>query len=235
VVEVTDLTVRYDGFTLGPLSLSLRPGERVALVGPNGAGKSTTLRAISGRLSRYDGSVKVLGSEAREASVELRGRVGVLGEELLGFGWMTVGEHFRLLASFYPTWDEELVARLARRTGLPWDHRLANLSKGTRVKTSLVAAVAFRPELLLLDEPTSGIDPVMRAEILSQVHEYAPPGGERALVFSTHILEDVETLADRVILLLDGRVVRDGSAEELRRREPGRSLSAILLGELDRA
>lgn len=234
MVAVTDLTVRFDGFTLGPLSLELRPGERVALVGPNGAGKSTTLRAIAGRLSRYQGSVRVLGSEARDAPVELRSRVGVLGEELLGFDWMTVREHMQLLAAFYPTWDEERVARLARRMELPWDTRLANLSKGNRVKVSLVAALAFGPEVLLLDEPTSGIDPVMRAELLSQVDECAPLGGECAVVFSTHILEDVEALADRVILLSDGRVLRDGRTEELRRRDPDRPLSAILLADLGR-
>jgi len=234
MVEVTGLTVRYDGFTLGPLSLALRPGERLALVGPNGAGKSTTLRAIAGRLSRYEGSVKVLGSEAREAPVELRGRVGVLGEELLGFGWMTVREHLRLLARLYPTWDDRLADHLARRAGLSWETRLANLSKGSRVKASLVAALAFGPHLLLLDEPTSGIDPVMRAEVLSLVDQCAPLGGERAVVFSTHILEDVETLGNRVILLRDGRVLYDGGTEELRRREPSQPLSAILLGALGR-
>ncbi len=235
MVEVTDLAVRFEGFTLGPVSLTLRAGERVALVGPNGAGKSTTLRAIAGRLPTYDGSVRVFGTEAREGPVELRSRVGVVGEELLGFGWMTVAEHLRLLASIYPTWNEERVRWLTDRAGVPRDTRLANLSKGTRVKTSLVAALAFGPDLILLDEPTSGIDPVMRAEIVSLLEAFAPRAGERGVLFSTHILEDVEALADRVILLRDGQVLRDDRTDDLRRRGRGRSLPAILVDALERA
>ncbi|HSM61059.1 MAG TPA: ABC transporter ATP-binding protein [Longimicrobiales bacterium] len=232
MIGLRDLTVSFEGFTLGPLTLDVGPGERVALVGPNGAGTSTTRRSLAGRHTGYAGSARVLGLEVREEPAAARARVGVLPEDALGFGWMTVAEHLRFLSAFFPTWDREYATRLAARTGLPVGTRLANPSKGSRVKLSLVAAEAFRPEVLLLDEPTSGIDPVTRADILALIDECAPRGGGRTVLFSTHILEDVEAVADRVVLLKDGRVLRDAPVHSLRQESPGMPLSTVLLREL---
>lgn len=228
MVTLGGFSVRYPGFTLGPLDVALGTGERVALVGPNGAGKSTTLSAMAGRLRDYGGSLRLAGVEVRTDAAKVREGVGVLPESLLGFGWMTVEEHLSFLKAFFPAWDADYARELCGRLDVPRSSLLANLSKGTRVKVSLVAAEAHRPPLLLLDEPTSGIDPLMRGRLLDVLDECLPSGGERTLVFSTHILEDLDRIADRILLLKEGRLVADAGVAELARESGGGSLSAIV-------
>lgn len=217
MIELSGFAVDFGNFGLGPLSLGIRPGERVALVGPNGAGKSTTLRAIAGLLTGgYVGSVRVGGVEVADAGPAIRHTVGLLPERLPGFGWMTVAEHFAFLASFHPAWDRDRAEELRRRLRVPAGTKLAHLSKGMRIKTSFAATEAYRPAILLLDEPTSGIDPVMRDDLLSLLRECTPPGDGRILVFSSHILEDVERVADRVLLLREGELLEDAAVADLR-------------------
>jgi ABC-2 type transport system ATP-binding protein len=224
--------VRFDGFTLGPLDLGLEAGERLAVVGPNGAGKSTTMRGMAGRLETYEGSAIVNGLEVRDAAVAVRGTVGVLPEELLGFGWMTVADHLDFLPSFYATWDREYAQELRQLLEIPAGTPLADLSKGNRVKLSLLVAEAFRPPVLLLDEPTSGVDPLMRRRVLDLVDQCAPRGGGRTVLFSTHILEDLHRIADRVVLLKDGRIIRDTSLERFVDEAGGASISEVIFEEL---
>lgn len=221
MITLRDVTVRYPGFRLGPLSLSLAAGERIALIGPNGAGKSTLLNAIGARDPGYDGRILWRGEDLRPLVPEIRARIGFLPETLRGYGWMTVEERLRFLAAFFPDWDRRHEAELVRRLDLPVERRVAELSKGTKVKLSFVAAEAHRPPALLLDEPTAGIDPVMRGELLELLGECAPRNGRRLLVFSSHLLEDVAELCDRVVLLREGRLVADVSVDELRGRGPG--------------
>lgn len=232
MIRLQGLEVRYGTFRLGPLSLTLEPGAHVALVGANGAGKSTTLRAMAGLLPHYAGSVTVEGREVREAGPALRARVGLLPERLLGFGWMTVEEHLSFLPAFYPGWDRAYAETLVARMELPGSTRLASLSKGMQVKLSLVVAEAFRPPVLLLDEPTSGIDPLMRDDILSLIRACTARGTGRTVIFSSHILEDVAAVATRVLLLREGRLVADRTVEELRREAGGEALSASILRRL---
>jgi ABC-2 type transport system ATP-binding protein len=232
LVEARNLTVRYPDFTLGPLSLTLRAGERVALVGPNGAGKSTTIKAICGLLPTYEGRAAVEGREVRDAGPGVRARVGVLPERLLGFGWTTVADHLRFLSAFYPTWDAGYAEDLRRLLEVPERTKLAHLSKGMQVRLSLVAAEAFRPPVILLDEPTSGIDPLMRGEILALIKSCASPETGRAVLFSSHILEDIEEVAERVVLLRGGRVLADLSREDLRREAGDEPISKVLYRRL---
>ena len=222
------LRVDYPGFTLGPVDLDFKAGERVALVGANGAGKSTLLKAVAGRIGDYRGTVTVGGAEVRSNLPGIRAGIGFLPERLLGFGWLSVGEHLRLLSNCYPTWDEAYATALAERLRLPLDSKVGTLSKGMAVKLSLVAAEAFRPPVLVLDEPTSSIDPVMRGELLETLDEHAPAGGNRTILYSTHILEDVERFASRVVLLRDGRVVADMSAAEVGAHDSTTPMSTIL-------
>lgn len=229
---IEDLCVGYDEFTLGPVTLSIEAGERVALVGPNGAGKTTTLRAVCGLVPDFAGRILVGGVGVRDLGAAVRTRVGVLPERLLGFGWMTVAEHLRFLAAFHPGWDHAYCAHLCRRLDVPMSTKLANLSKGTQVKVALVAAEAFRPPVLLLDEPTSGIDPLMRGEVLSLLRECAPPNSGRTVVFSSHILEDVEEVADRVILLRAGRLLDDVGMEQIRVEAGAASVSRAIYRRL---
>lgn len=228
MVELDGFGVGYPGFVLGPLDLSLDAGERVALVGANGAGKSTTIRALAGRLEPYAGSVRFRGQEVAEDRICIRGQVGVLPERFLGFPWMSGRDHLDFLSGFYPTWDRTYAAELCEELQVPVEKPLAALSKGNRLKLSLVAAEAFRPPLLLLDEPTSGIDPLMRDHLLETVKRCIPAGGSRAVLFSTHILEDIGPVAERILLLKEGRLVGDVSVHALRAAEPGTTVSEAL-------
>ena len=233
-VRLRGFSVRYSNFFLEPVDLSIDPGERVAVVGANGAGKSTTLKAIAGRLRDYEGRVELGGGDVRSQLPEIRARIGFLPEKLLGFGWMTVGEHLSFLSAFYPTWDQEYAEALLERLELPRTSKVGTLSKGMAVKLSLVGAEAYRPPVLILDEPTSAIDPVMRRELLGIIDECAPGGGDRLVVFSSHILEDVEFIAERVVLMRRGRILEDTTTAELRARHPNAPVSRILLKVLER-
>ncbi len=233
-LQLQDLAVTYPGFRLGPLSLTLEPGERVAIVGPNGAGKTTTMKALAGRLADYEGVVRFGDDDMKDVIPEVRARIGFLPERLEGFGWMTVEEHLDFLRAFFPTWDHAYARELCRRLDVPLETRLARLSAGTKVKVSLIAAEAHRPPVLLLDEPTSGIDPVMRGEILRTVATTLDEAPARLLVFSTHLLEDVERVARRVILIRAGRVVADRSVAELTAESPGHPLARTLYDLLER-
>lgn len=233
-VRLRGFSVRYSNFFLEPVDLSIDPGERVAVVGANGAGKSTTLKAIAGRLRDYEGRVELGRDDIRSQLPEIRARIGFLPEKLLGFGWMTVGEHLSFLSAFYPTWDQEYAEALLERLELPSSSKVGTLSKGMAVKLSLVGAEAYRPPVLILDEPTSAVDPVMRRELLRIIDECAPGGGDRLVVFSSHILEDVEFIAERVVLMRRGRILDDTTTAELRARHPDAPLSQVLLKALER-
>ncbi len=230
-IELRDLSVEYPLFELKPLSLSFRSGERVALVGANGAGKTTVLKALAGTLRSYRGEVLFGGVDARTLLPGLRNHVGVMPERLLGFGWMTVRQHFELLARLYDHWDREYEAELVDRLEIAEAGRLGTLSKGNRAKVAFVSAEAFRPRVLLLDEPTSGLDPVVRRHFIEVVVETFNKGSGRLVLFSSHILEDVEWLAERVLVLRDGRLASDASVQDL--CSAGTNLAAALYALLD--
>jgi ABC-2 type transport system ATP-binding protein len=234
LIVLRKLSVRYPGFTLAPLSLEFKPGERVAFVGPNGSGKTTTLRALAGRLSEYDGTILFDGQDLRTLLPLGRRRIGLLPETLAGYGWMTVRDHLAFLRQFYPHWDAVYAAHLVDTLRVPLDQLIGRLSKGTRVKVSFIAAEACRPPLLLLDEPTSGLDPEVRGELLETILASCDARAERVILFSTHLLEDVELIAERVLLLVDGNLSMDASVAQLRDSHQGSSLSKILYAALSR-
>ena len=233
-IALRQFTVRYSSFTLSPLTLEIQPGERVALVGPNGSGKSTTLRALAGRLTDYDGFILLDGRDLRSLLPLARRGIGLLPEIPAGYGWMTVREHLAFLREFYPTWDAAYAGHLADRLDVPLDKPLGRLSKGTRVKASFVAAEAYRPPLLLLDEPTSGLDPAVRGELLGAILSAVDSESDRVVLFSTHLLEDVEFVANRVLLLTNGTLQLDATVSDLCAAHRGASLARILYAALSR-
>lgn len=234
LIALRRFSVTYPAFTLAPLSLEFKPGERVAFVGPNGSGKTTTLRALAGRLKEYDGSILFDGLELRGLLPLGRRLIGLLPETLAGYGWMTVREHLAFLQDFYPSWDAAYATHLAERLCVPLDQSLGRLSKGTRVKVSFVSAEAYRPSLLLLDEPTSGLDPEVRGELLDTIRDSMNAQPERVVLFSTHLLEDVELIADRVLLLENGRLGLDATVAELRASHGNASIARTLYAAMSR-
>ena len=218
-VMVFDSVTRRFGRKLAVDRLSLRvePGTVLGLIGRNGAGKTTCLRLAHGELFADEGSIRVLGLDPRTNGRAVRTRVSLLTEESSLYPWMTVAEILRLGAGLHPRWDRDEERRLVRSLELEPEEKIGTLSRGTRAKVALVLAVACRPELLLLDDPTAGLDPLVRREVLEGVLEAVPAEGG-AVVYASHLVHDVERVADRVAVMDAGRVELQGALEELKQR-----------------
>ena len=215
--RLSGLTKRFPGFQLGPLDLVLEPGTVLALVGPNGAGKTTTLNCMAGLIVPDDGGTEVFGAPVHPAHAAFRRDVGYVGEESGFFQRWTVRRNLAYLTDVVPKWSHDRARRLAERIALPLDTAVNKLSRGNRTKLAMVAALAHGPRLLLLDEPTAGLDPVVRAEVLDVLWEITEDG-EHAVLYSTHVLSDVSRLADELTFLRDGELILRTAREELGER-----------------
>lgn len=217
-VEVSGLIKRFGrNEALSGLDLRVPRGSVFGLVGRNGAGKTTTIRCMLDLLRPDAGDIAVLGMESVRDAVEIRRRVGYVPESPDYYAWMTVAEIFWFNAGFYDTWDDELAARLRRELALPADRRLRDLSRGQRAKVGLALAIAQRPEVLLLDDPTTGLDPAARREFLEATIEHAQESGQTVL-FSTHLLHEMERIADHVAVVHEGRTLLQEALEPLKLR-----------------
>ena len=215
--RLAGLTKRFPGFELGPLELVLEPGTVLALVGPNGAGKTTTLNCMAGLMVADGGTVEIYGAPVHPERTEYRRDVGYVGEENGFFRGWTARRNLDHLARLIPGWSSDRAGRLADRLALPLETQVKALSRGNQTKLSLVAALAHGPRLLLLDEPTAGLDPVVRAEVLDLLWEITEDG-EHAVLYSTHVLSDINRLADELVFLRDGEIVLRSGREELGER-----------------
>lgn len=208
------LIKRFPGFQLGPLDLVLEPGTVLALVGPNGSGKTTTLNCMAGLMIPDEGNTEVFGNPVRPAQTTYRTELGYVGEESGFFRRWNARRNLDFLARLQPDWSHDRASRLADRFALPLDKPFEKLSRGNQTKLALVAALAHDPRLLLLDEPTAGLDPVVRAEVLDVLWEITEDG-EHAVIYSTHVLSDINRLADELAFLRDGEVVLRSGRDEL--------------------
>jgi ABC-2 type transport system ATP-binding protein len=213
LVEVHDLAVRRDGFTLEVPAWALGRGEVIGLVGPNGAGKTTLLETIAGLRPADSGTVTVLGQNPWSEPVSVRSRLGFMTDDMPLLA-MSVGGLLRTLSGYYPSWDRELVDELLDRFKLDPRAKVHKLSRGQGTRIRLITAMAFRPRVLLLDEPATGLDVAGRRSLLESVLEVVHDP-ERSVVVSSHMLADVERVADRLLVLDDGEVVTEGRTDEL--------------------
>jgi ABC-2 type transport system ATP-binding protein len=197
------------------LDLSVEPGTVLGLVGRNGAGKTTSLRLALGLLFADEGRIDVLGMDPVERALEVRTRVSLLSEESHLYSWMTVREVLDFGARLHPRWDPDLERSLVKRLDLDPAQVIRTLSRGTKAKVALVLGVSCRPDLLLLDDPTAGLDPLVRREVLEGVLEALPAEGG-AVVYASHLIHDVERVADRVAFLDEGRLRLEGPLETLK-------------------
>jgi len=205
-IVIESFTRRYGSHVaVDDLSLEVPRGSIFGLLGQNGAGKSTTIRTLLNLLQPTSGRLSVLGLDSVTGSLALRRRVGYLPEDPAYYLWMTVDEIVRFNAAFYPTWDRSLVDALLERLGLPRHRRLRALSRGMQAKVGLVLALGPRPEVLILDDPTSGLDPVVRREFLEAILANTQSEGGTVL-FSTHLLHEMERVADEVAILHEGKL-----------------------------
>jgi ABC-2 type transport system ATP-binding protein len=206
-IATSDLTCHY-GRTeaVRGLTLTVQPGSIFALLGPNGAGKTSTVRMLMNILRPSGGRATVLGVDSRRLGVNELATIGYVSENQKLPTWMTVGELLAFCRPLYPSWDEALCRKLLGDFDLRGDAKIASLSRGMRVKAALVSSLACRPRLLVLDEPFSGLDPVVRDDLVHGVLELA--GQEQWTVFiSSHDLDEVERLVDTAAFIDAGRLV----------------------------
>ncbi len=218
IIETTGLTRRF-GKTeaVHDLTLAVPEGCVLALLGANGAGKTTTLKLLMNLLAPTAGSARVLGVDSRKLGEKEFARIGYVSEGQEQPRWMTVRQLLDYCRPFYPTWDRQLEATLLRRFELPADRKLQELSRGMLMKAALLSSLAYRPKLLVLDEPFSGLDALVRDEFIEGVLEVTALG-EWTVVVSSHEIEEVERLADRVAMLDGGRLALDETTEALQAR-----------------
>lgn len=214
-IEIHGVTRRFGAKrALDDVTLDVPRGVVFGLVGANGAGKTTLIRHVLGLLRAQTGRVRVFGADPVADPVGVLSRVGYLSEESDLPGWMRVGELIRYTQAFYPTWDEAYAADLRERFALDPRAKVKHLSKGQRARAGLLIALAYRPELLVLDEPSSGLDPIVRRDILGAIVRTIADEG-RTVLFSSHLLDEVERVSDHVAMLNQGRLVFAGRLEEI--------------------
>lgn len=216
VIAITDLIRRFGTKTvLESVSLYVPKGSVFGLVGENGAGKTTLIKHILGLLRAEEGMVKVFGTNPVADPVGVLGRIGYLSEQPDLPGWMRVDELIRYMKAFYPQWDASYAAQMLKQFGLNPAQRINTLSKGQTAKAGLLVARAHRPDLLLLDEPSSGLDPLVRRDILEAVIRTVAEEG-RTVFFSSHLLEEIERVSDHIAMLHQGKIVLCGPLDEIK-------------------
>src|SRR5258708_4180153 len=207
VINVSELTRGLGATTdLPSVSVAVPGGAVYGLVGANGGGKTTLIKHVLGLLKAESGSVRVFGLDPVADPVAVLSRIGYLSEENDLPGWMRVDELMRYSRAFYPAWDDAYAEELRQTFALDPAAKIKNLSKGQRARAGLLVALAYRPELLVLDEPSSGLDPIVRRDILGAVIRTIADEG-RTVLFSSHLLDEVEEVADHVTMIDHGRIV----------------------------
>ena len=217
IISVSGLTRRFgNAIALDGVSLELPSGAVYGLVGANGAGKTTLIRHLLGLLRADTGAVRVFDLDPVQDPVAVLSRIGYLSEENDLPGWMRVDELVQYTRAFYPAWDDAYAEELRHAFALDPGARIRTLSKGEKARAGLLVALAHRPELLILDEPSSGLDPIARRDILGAVLRTIAHEG-RTVLFSSHLLDEVEEVADHVTMISHGRIVLSGTLDDLKR------------------
>ncbi len=212
--KISGLTKSFSEFKLGPLDLELEPGMVMGYIGPNGSGKTTTMHCMVGLVKPDGGSVEIFGRENNPNKPEWKLDIGYVGDKHVFYENWSGEKNLNFLKQFYANWDTQFEQELIKRFEIPITKRAKELSSGNRVKLSLIGALAHRPKLLILDEPTAGLDPVVRAEFLDVLFEVIE-NGERAIFYSTHILSDISRIADELTFLNNGQITTKTSKEHL--------------------
>jgi len=202
----------YPHFVLKDIDLAVPEGQVMGLIGPNGAGKSTTLRILMGLVHQDRGQVEVLGRAMPAEQTIAKRDVGFVSEDMRLYKSATLAWHMAFIASIYPEWDAKYAEVLVKRFGLRKDQKVGRLSHGERVKATLLLVLARRPRLMVLDEPTTGLDPVARHEVLSSLME-AVTDEHRTILFSSHNTTDIEQISDQITFIDRGHIVESGDKE----------------------
>ena len=216
-IRIRGLRKSYRHFTLRDVDLDVPRGFVTGLIGPNGAGKTTLIKLVMNLVRRDAGTVKVLGLDNIADEVAVKSRVGFIYDEPPFYHDMSLGASARAIAPFYPGWNDGRFRALADRFGLPLGKRFKALSHGMKMKFALAVALSHDADLLLMDEPTAGLDLAFRRELLDELRAILEDEG-KSVLFSTHITADLERIADFVTFIRDGAIVFTLPKDDLRER-----------------
>ena len=217
-LELSGITVAYEKFTLSNISFSCNGGDILALIGRNGAGKTTTIDSIMGLTTLQSGSVRYNGQPVTKANEhQFKEKVGYVGASQEYYPNIRVGTFLRVVSGFYPHWDRSIIEQYLSSFSIDPDKKLSQLSSGMKVKLSLAIALSHSAEIFLLDEPTAGLDPIVREQVLEILERLARERGA-CILFSSHITQDVEKIASRVLFLVDGTIALNADMKTLDER-----------------
>jgi ABC-2 type transport system ATP-binding protein len=218
VVDIAHLSRTFGSKkALNDVSVAVSRGSVFGLVGENGAGKSTLIKHVLGLWRAQTGTVRVFGMDPVSDATSVLGRIGYLSEQPDLPGWMRVEEVLRYTGAFYPKWDIAYAEELREEFGLDPRARVKTLSKGQRAKLGLIAAQAHSPDLLILDEPSSGLDPIVRRDILEAIIRAVADQG-RTVLFSSHLLDEIERVSDHLAMLHQGRLILCAPLDDVKQR-----------------
>ncbi len=205
-LEINKLRKEYSDFILKDISLKLPSGYIMGLIGPNGSGKTTLIKLILNMTQRKSGEIKIFGMDNLIHEIEIKSRIGFVHEEPHYYSYLKVKEIRSLFSRFYVNWNDDLFYSLCGEFNLPLDRRISALSRGTKMKLSLALALSHNADFLLMDEPTTGLDPVFRRELLRKFTEIIQ-NENKTVLFSTHITSDLERTADYITYIQKGEIL----------------------------
>lgn len=217
ILEIRNLSKRYPGFSLNNLNISLESGYIMGFIGPNGAGKTTTIKLIMNLIRRDAGEIKVFGLDNIRDEIRIKERIGFVYEENYFYDELTLRETRRVIAPFYPGWDDAVFRNYLDHFELPAHKKVKDLSRGMKMKLSLAVALSHNADLIIMDEPTSGLDPVSRNELLEILTEVIQDE-QKGVFFSTHITTDLDKIADYITFIHRGKIVFSEARDSLMER-----------------
>lgn len=233
-IELKSVTKRYDGFTLDNVSFEVPKGCIMGFIGQNGAGKTTTIRSLLNITKIDEGGITLLGLDHAKEEKEIKKRLAVVFDELPFHDFFTANDMAKIFEGIYPHWDNKLYLQYLDRFQLPRKKKIGQFSKGMKMKLQIACALSHNAELLVMDEATTGLDPVVRDEILHIFMEYLQDG-ERSILMSSHITSDLEKIADSVTFIDRGRILLSGYKDEILENHGILKCSKEELADIDNA
>ncbi len=214
IVEISNLKKRYKGFLLEIVSLSLPKGSIMGIIGPNGAGKTTTIKILMNMVRANAGKVRIFGLDHIENEKAIKNRIGYVGEDQYYYGDKTVAWTGNFVSGFFDQWDKNKFQKFISDFAISRTKKIRELSKGMKVKFSLAIALSHNPDLILLDEPTAGLDPLIRREVL-EILRGLTVDEDKSVIISSHITDDISRIGDYVTFLYEGKIKLSGVKDEL--------------------
>lgn len=203
----------FEGFSIKNLSFKLEPGYIMGFIGPNGSGKSTTIKMIMNLLRVDSGDIKIFGKDHKKDEVAIKDRIGFVYDESYFYENLTIEEMKNMIAPFYTQWNEDTFNNYMKIFGLKPDYVIKKLSKGMKMQFSIALALSHNADLIIMDEPTAGLDPIIRREVLDILYNVIQDE-EKSIFFSTHITTDLEKIADYITYIKNGKLVFSKSMED---------------------